>query len=165
MPVGTGGRNKPPGFCFVLFSADPPRPLGFRHQASRTLAGAGGAEVGILRELRLMEYLGFTLKVARLEATHPQRTRAGSWAPEPTGDAPLALLFFLRPRETPRHIRTLLRGRLCKCGQSRQRGAPVAVLPLPGPVEAICWPDTGPEAHRKWASGVCGTQSLEEDRL
>lgn len=76
---------------------DLPKPLGFRHEASGTLARAGGAEVGILRELSLVEYLGFTLKVAQLEATHPQRTRAGVLGPRahrrgPSG--PILKVFF-----------------------------------------------------------------------
>lgn len=76
---------------------DPPKPLGFRHEASGTLARAGGAEVGILRELSLVEYLGFTLKVAQLEGTHPQRTRAGVLGPRahrrcPSG--PILKVFF-----------------------------------------------------------------------
>lgn len=88
-------RNKTTGFVPPCFCGSP-KPLGFEHEASGTLARAGGAEVGILRELSLVEYLGFTLKVAQLDDSSPRGQEQGCWAQAhregPSG--PILKVFF-----------------------------------------------------------------------
>ena len=99
------GKSKCTGFYFILFSGDPPKPLGFRHQASGTLARAEDAEVGVLGKWSLMEDLGFTLEMRRVETTlspfpGDESREAGPLSPQEV--SPSFSSSFPRPHEIPR---------------------------------------------------------------
>lgn len=78
---GLEAGTSPVGFVSSCFLRTHLNPLALDTKPAEPSPGLGVQRGSILRELSLMEYLGFTLKVARLEATHPQRTRAGGLGP------------------------------------------------------------------------------------